>query len=167
MPRIIAVALSAVLFAAPLHAQTASIIGLIGKSLTAEQKASGILAEATKSQSNYFPDIQEAFEGILKIHLQAAKDLRAAFALSNTPPGFDPTQPVAGLSAGAVSRLDPNGFYYAAVHEHRVLNDRLNQVLETWTQNLFASDYQKYKDLLNQAEALVNYARRTDPDPGI
>jgi hypothetical protein len=146
---------------APSYGQssTAAVIGLIGKSVTNERRADDLLSEAIRSDTKYFPEIQERFEKVLKVHVQAAHDLRTAFALTAIPPGYDPSAPVAGMSSSQVAAVDPVGFYYAAVAAHQALNDRLRGVLDSWSTNQSYTDSERYRKELDLALSTIVYPR--------
>lgn len=152
-------ACSVALASAQAQSSTAAVIGLIGKTVTNERRADDLLSEAIRSDSKYFPEIQERFEKVLATHLQGARDLRTAYALTAIPPGYDATAPVAGLSSNQVAALDPVGFYYSAVAAHQALNDRLRLVLDTWETNQSYTDSERYRKYLDQALSIIVYPK--------
>ena len=141
------------------HAQgnTASIIGLMGKSITQSRKIEAAIMQVADASPASFEDIKVPFEKALVLHLRVARDLRSAFALANTAPGYNASDPVSGLSANQVAALEPNSFYYGAVNEHRNVNDLLLKLLTTYGEGLPEDQAAAYKSNLDLALAAVPY----------
>lgn len=140
------------------HAQqgnTASIIGLMGRSLSQSRKIEALIMEVADGSPASFEDVKGPFEKALAAHLRIARDLRSAFSLANTAPGYNASDPVSGLSANQVRAFEPNGFYYAAINEHRNVNDLLVKLLTTYGQGLPEDQVAAYKANLDLALAAV------------
>lgn len=142
-------------------ADTATIIGLIGKSVNRTRVIERDMDGARASAAS-FTDVRPAFEQALAGHVQVGRDLRTAFALGQVPPGYDPAARVPGMSAEAVRALPPDGFYFSAVSAHRLLNDRLRRVLEEHAGQVGMAEEAVYREQLNDAAGMVPYPRATD-----